>query len=180
MNNHKNHLRSTVVKLYNKTKCPTAILRPLLVAAGKSVGATTSGVVVKVTQARYPRSRGMAYRGWPYIWHLQGRRKKGRDHRKQVIDTRGGWFTISLPGTHPAYDLIGLARQFYKVAQHEWAHIKDYQGDVYYREPRTASGRRIAHDQRPCEQAAYREVMFAKPLNIDDMILDLALYLETH
>ena len=167
------------MKLYNKTKCPDDILRPLLLRAGKSIGAQTTGVVVKVTQGRSPCTRGMAYRACVvYSWHLHGSRKKGHTPLGQQIPTNGGFIQISLPGPHPAYDKIVLAQRFYTIMQHEWAHIKQYQSSQRYATPRTVGGRRIAHDLRPAEKDAYKEVMFAKKLDNDDLILALALYLE--
>jgi len=59
------------MKLYNKTKCPDKILTGLLAAAGRSVGARTSKVVVKVTQGQGLRTKGRVYRGLPYQWHLK-------------------------------------------------------------------------------------------------------------
>jgi len=167
------------MKLYNKTKCPDSILRPLLLRAGKSIGANTSGVVVKVTQGQSPRTRGVAYKCFVvYSWHLHGRRKKSRTLLGQQISTNGGFIQISLPGPHPAYDKIVLAQRFYTIMQHEWAHIKQYQSGQHYATPRTVGGRRIAHDLRPAEKDAYKEVMFAKKLDSDDLVLALALYLE--
>ena len=187
------------MKLYNKTKCPDEILKPLLVAAGKSVGARTANVVVKVTQGQYGHScKGMSYNHFAvYTWHLWGRKKKERKYRKGSIRTDSGWFEITLPGNlHTCFvnaefdkekgivvgevNHIGHAENFYKTAQHEWGHIKDYQDGTYTRTPRTSSGRRIAWTDRPCEQAAMNRVEDAKKIKgIDDLILNLAIYFES-
>jgi len=175
------------MKLYNKTKCPNNILRPLLVAAGKSVSARTGNVVVKITQGYYAHSRrGHAVECWGVqTWHLKGRRRKGRPYKQGYIDTDGGWFQISLPGQvvcsfykgQPQW--IIYAESFYETAQHEWSHIKDFQNNRRFNTPRTTSGRRVAWRDRPVEISAENHVAEAKKIsNLDDMILELALYFE--
>ena len=182
------NLPSGFMKLYNKTKCPDSILKPLIVAAGKSVGVKTGKVVVKVTQGRYGQSyKGMAHAdSLVYTWHLWGRKRKGRKYRTSLIATDGGWFEITLPGNEHHCFVGGLpphisnARNFYKTVQHEWSHIKDYQDGTYERSPRTPNGRRIDWASRPCELAAMRSVKEAKDIQgIDDIILALAIYFES-
>lgn len=172
------------MKLYNKTKCPDEILRPLLVAAGKSVGARTSKVIVKVTQAQRHHSRGKAYKiPLVYSWHL--RRLKNRKNEGRLIWTDGGYFEISLPakGTEERLNLYGgayrVAGRFYELAQHEWAHIKDYQANRHMPMPRTPSGRRVRWEDRPCEVAAMNSVEDANKIKkTETLIAKLAEYLK--
>jgi len=180
------------MKLYNKTKCPDAILRSILVAAGRSVGARTARVACKVTQGRSLSSKGSAYScvmsffsvsGVLYTWHLK--RVKTNDAKHRIIDTDGGWIEITLPRLHsikrmqrffPDTDAITLAYSFLDTAQHEWAHIKDFQRGTYRRTPTTPSGRRIRWADRPCEIYAMDQVEQAKTV-ADDGIMQLALWL---
>jgi hypothetical protein len=181
------------MKLYNKTKCPGSILKPLLIAAGKSVGARTTGVVVKVTQIRqsYREGSGVAYQQpLVYSWHLRNfKSRRGHIHRVplgkvplgKLIRTDGGWVEIRLPAksTFENLDSLKRAAYFYEVAQHEWGHIRDYQQGVREVSPRTPSGRRVRHDDRIEEQRANAYVAEAKKLyGVDDLILDLAIWLE--
>jgi len=171
------------MKLYNKTKCPKELLYPLLVAAGESVGARTSRTVVKVTQGRGSRIKGVAYNyRTVYTHHLHRKRQK----YKGTLRTLGrsifceGYFEITLPakGTHRGQDEIDKARTFYEVAQHEWAHIRDYQERTRFEERRTPTGRRPRWKDRPIEIAACNRVEDARKMsNQDDLILNLAIYL---
>jgi len=186
-------LKELNIKLYNKTKCPNKILEPLLIAAGKSVGARTSNVVVKVTQGHSISIRGRAHAGFPYLWHLRNLKCRRNPKRfgtgepplGKLVQTDGGWFEITLPKLtsivriNTKYDRVDCASSFYKVAQHEWGHIRDYQQGTMTRSHRTPSGRRIRHDDRIEEIRANSYVENAKKIsNADDLILDLALWLE--
>ena len=173
------------MKLYNKTKCPDKILTGLLAAAGRSVGARTSKVVVKVTQGQGLRTKGMAYKGWPYQWHLK--HVKTKQARKRFIDTEGGWIEVTLPkllslqrmACWPGIDAISLAKKFFKTAQHEWSHIRDFQQRTFIASPTNPSGRRIRWAERPCEIYAMEQVENAKkPNNLDDILLNLAEWIE--
>jgi len=179
------------MKLYNKTKCPDGILKPLLIAAGKSVGARTTCVIVKVTQTRqfYRGSSGVAYQQpLVYSWHLRNlKSRRGHVHYVplgevplgKLIETDSGWIEIRLPARGKGGDTVERAFRFYKVAQHEWGHIRDYQQDIREVSPRTPSGRRIRHDDRLEEQRAYAYVDEAGITpDVDDLILDLAVWLE--
>lgn len=172
------------MKLYNKTKLPDKLLKQLLTVAGLSVKARTSNVVVKVTQGRSLRSKGMAYRGQPYQWHLKS--VKSKVARQRLISSDSGWIEITLPRLYsvmrmvsfPTLDAIELAKRFYATAQHEWSHIRDFQKGKYAYTPRTRSGRRTRWADRPCEISAMNQVVDAAKLDIDDMILELALLIE--
>ena len=150
-------------------------------------------MVVKVTQTHLQRrmSSGVAcQQPFVYSWHL--RNLKGRRNQKRfgtgeepplgkLIETDGGWIEIRLPakGTFGNLGPLEQVEYFYEVAQHEWGHIRDYQQRTFRVSPRTPSGRRIRHDDRIEEQRADAYVDEAKKLHrIDDLILDLAVWLE--
>ena len=159
------------MKLYNKTKCPTELLRPLLLAAGKSVKADTGGVAVQVNPGRC---------GW--LKGARGSAVKCDFVRigKRWLQTNGGRIRLTLPGMiNSCYvDSLSLVEGFYQTAQHEWAHIKDYQAGTFVRSPQSKSGHRIRWAKRPCEQYANAQVMFAKKVNVDDLLIDLAIWIE--
>ena len=149
------------MKLYNKTSLPTAALEAVLVAAGRAVGARTGGVVVKVTQNRSIGTSGLAQRlAFVYAWHLRGRRRGNVRKLGRMIRTDGGWFSISIPRpTTAPHDWLDAAESIFRVAMHEWVHIRDYQGG--YWKPwsvRGPGGRRPPHDARPEEIRAYDAV----------------------
>jgi hypothetical protein len=136
------------MKLLNYTKIPDAILEPLLLRAGRAVGARTAGVVVKVNPAyRCTGSSGMAYACAWVRW------KRGSECR---LTTDGGAFRISLP---IRYDPLKAAQNFFRTARHEWGHIRDYQTRDYWTlgnsRIRRLGSRRPPHDSRPEEIRAY-------------------------
>lgn len=156
------------MKLYNRTKIDTAILESLLVKAGRSVGARTSNVIVKVNSSR-GAIRGMAYR----CSHVRiGTR---------YIATDGGMFFISIPSLFPT-DPLSIARTFFDIAQHEFYHVKEYQDGNINFSKRGAGGRRARHDSRPEEIRAYNAVndteLRKRKGEFDSVILDLAIDLE--
>lgn len=171
------------MRMFNKTKCPDELLKPLLILAGRSVGAKTSRVVVKVTQGRSYYSRGTAEAAhYVYTWHLKGRRTGKKSTLGRKIRCIGGFFTIALPAKCEKFTGIGgtdRARAFYETAQHEWGHIRDYQSGNYLRSPRTPSGRRIRWRDRPAEIQANNYVADAKrPPAASDLIIALGQYLD--
>ena len=146
------------MKLYNKTELPDAVLEPLLVAAGRCVGARTSGVVVKVTQGRNAGVSGMAHSAtFVNSWHL----KRVSKWKSERVSTDGGWFRITKPWSRPGWDSLTVAQSFFAVAMHEWVHIRDYQNDGHWTMPWAragSSGRRARHDSRPKEPRAINGV----------------------
>ena len=177
------------MKFYNnKTRIPSAILERFLVAAGRSVGARTGKVVVKVTAGRM---RGLASEGFAvYEWHLRNlkSRRRGRRILGRAIDTDGGWFHLSLPVDPSPGDPLTLAESVWNLAQHEWGHIRDYQAGGTRRltfSRRGGNGRRPDHDSRPEEIRAERyireshaAVAAGKKRAADDEILALAVWYE--
>ena len=178
------------MKLYNKTKCPDAILEPLLVRAGRQIGVRTGGVIVKVTAGRSAACRGQAFEcSWVYVWHLRNlkSRRNGR-----AIETDCGYFALSLPAPlvlgGASSDALKCAETFSSVARHEWGHIKDYQHGGTERldwSKKTAAGRCAPHDLRPEEKRANRysreaaeKIEAGKLQTADDDILALAIWME--
>lgn len=165
------------MKLYNKSRCPDGILRPLITAAGQRVGARTAGVVVKVTQGRSGRMRGMAYRGWPFLWHLTRHRQRGRN-RTRMVRTVGGWIEITLPIARGLADSLKLAENVYRLLLHEWQHVREYQMPVRLRcDPNT-----VPHDSRIQERRAYaaerRGLAKGYSHKAEEAILALAVWFE--
>ena len=170
------------MQLFNKTKCPNSILKPLLAIAAESIGVKTAGVVVKVTQGHGNAISGRAM-DWciVYLDHLQRKRRKKFVWNRAAIRVKG-YIELVLPKPRrlELYSLTyeGLAHKFYAVAQHEWAHIKDFRNKISGATLQTPSGRRVNWKDRPCEQYAQREVMFATKLWVDNdkPMKDLAKY----
>jgi hypothetical protein len=113
--------------------------------------------VVKVTQGRNRGVSGIAYQCYEvYNWHLF----RGGSHTKGV-KTDGGYFQLTIPKPTPGWDFLGLAEQVFKVAMHEWVHIRDYQKGGRWAMPfssKGAGGRRPLHDRRPEELRAINAV----------------------
>ena len=135
------------MKLYNRTRCPDSILKPLLSAAGRAVGARTGGVVVKVTQAR---TWGCSGQAWDWTAVRRGWLTGNRNHQRWIETDRGA-ILIRLPLVRPTHDPLERAERVYRVALHEWQHVKDYQRG---RRDNYSSRRRPRWRDRPCERRA--------------------------
>lgn len=159
------------MKLYNRTKINDGVLSALLVSAGLSIGARTSGVIVNVNMSRGPHSSGTAYECCALKIN------------KRWVKTDGGYFDIRIPRGHP--DPIKAAQCVLYVARHEWGHIRDYQagGRLAMEFAKKTNGRRPKHDSRPeeirAENYIYDSDAKLKPGHFDDVILDLAAELES-
>lgn len=162
------------MRLFNKTRCPDLVLKPLLAMAAESVGVKTSGVVVKVTQGRGNSMRGRAA-DWTlvYLDHLQKKKRKvKRNVYRRASIRANGYIELILPKPK-RLGLFNLTHEklvyrFYRLAQHEWAHIKDFHNKVSAPTPRTPGGRRVRWGNRPCEKYAQKEVMFASKLHLQN------------
>lgn len=156
------------MKLINRTRVPDELLEPLLILAGRRVGARTRGVVVQVNPGRF--AKGMAYECIRVRWTPRSRR---------WLDTDGGAFKVTLPSCGSA---LWRAMEFADVAAHEWCHIREYQQGGSSRFPfsrKAASGRRPAHRFRP-EEVRVRERLLetAEDRRCDDATLALGLWLD--
>lgn len=192
------------MKLWNKTTIPSEILEPVIKIAGKLAGARTLNVIVIATQAR---SMGVSGEAWQSneieipSWVKRARSyRSGRgvkysysnnDYNYYITrfaKTDGGYFYLRIPYrknlcANPSshWDFINSAQSVYRVAIHEWAHIKDFQDKTCKRTQRTPSGRRVKWEERHCERYAnsIRREALKKPNQIsDDEILNLAIVLE--
>lgn len=164
------------MKLYNRTRCPDAVLAAVLNAAGKLSGARTAGVVVKVTAGA--SVRGLAFRAdWVRLGFLTGRGFSGTSRK---VGTDRGYYRIILP-CRAAFsdDPIKLAQHFFQTAIHEWVHIRDFQ----HHECFCNFNRRWAN--RPHERRAVAAtntaldlIRFGLRSDPEDEILALAIWLE--
>lgn len=171
------------MKLYNRTKIPDELLYPLLVAAGRSVGARTAKVVVKITGTRFSSAcRGKASN---YTSVRRGFLTGCSRHKQRI--SCDGFFRLVIP-TKPIWsdnDALQIAQRVYEIAQHEFGHVRDYQSTLpdlawshqrsYRRRPRWAD--------RPEEKRAMKYVQAASEKTTngqlcsrDDLILNLALW----
>lgn len=129
------------MKLYNRTPLDGEILKAVLTKAGRSVGARTAGVIVKVNlMQNHLGTRGLATECF------------SNRIGKRWIKTDGGdiKLTFSLHSMQP----IEIARAILELARHEFGHIRDYQNGgrfaMEFSKP-NSSGRRPIHDSRPEE-----------------------------
>ena len=191
------------MKLYNKTKYPNDLLENLLVEAGKSVGARTSNVIVKATSAKqgYHHSYGTAHRAdYVYEWFLSSRayKKNSTELKKRMISTDGGYYTITIPNPfipqwvkdsdiYPhwleahCYDGISLVESIFRVACHEWRHIKQYQDRLFNFRDKQEQAKH--HDNRSWEKDAIKasSKTLSKPRDkTQEAILNLALWIEAN
>ena len=170
------------MKLYNRTRCPDEVLAPLLTAAGRAVGTRTGKVIVKVTQGSRGGCQGETNScAWVREFALATRKyTKDGKLKRRLVATDGGWIRMTLPGPHPAYDPLDQAERFYRLAVHEWAHVKDYQdggkrfGDY---NKRWANRPHEMRANRMCAEAMEREEA-GQIKGRDEEILALAIWLE--
>jgi len=80
--------------------------------------------------------------------------------KSERVATDGGWFRLTIPWKRPGWDSLAVAESVFKVAMHEWVHIKDYQAGKWSLPWSSASrgGRRPKHDSRPEELRAINGV----------------------
>jgi hypothetical protein len=178
------------MKLYNKTRIPDTVLAPVLIDAGRAVGARTAGVIVKVTQGQsYWSCSGTASRcDWVKRWFLATRAyKKDPTSRtklliKGIVDTDCGMINLTMPRVRDnPHDPLERAESIYNMAAHEWGHIKQYQERRLITAMHDATLRRRRHDNRPWEKDAIKAASKAQRKATGkkaDHILALALVLE--
>jgi len=152
--------------IYNQTPYKLEIIGNILSLAHQQVGIDKGTTVVKVTTKR---SRigcsGVAYKSYP-----RGRLRKilEKYHPPKTWQSDLGWVKISFSGPDafdlrfkddPNFDIVYYAaRQFYEVALHEFAHIKDYRMKTHITTPLTPTGKRIWWKNRPAEKFAISQV----------------------
>jgi hypothetical protein len=144
-----------MIRLYNHTKHPDGPMRDVLTYAARAIG-VKGDVCVKVTRSLCPRPRAYAARGFPYSGFMWGAGDcKGRN--SILLGNMPGFVVMSLPNrlTRPGVDWLAACWWFMKTALHEMAHVFQFRENIFWKleeaEKRQASGRRQAHDRRPCE-----------------------------
>jgi hypothetical protein len=158
-----------MIKLYNKSPYDDKTLIRVLSYCSRRMK-VKGDTVVKVTCNHSGGSKGMAHRGFPYLWHLSKKRIKG-DRRTKMIGKNEGWFEISI--VHPNhikrwlkhdknYD-ISACESFIRVSSHEFAHIYQFRNFETFFTERTNTGKRIAHRKREIEIDANNKVYNKEP-----------------
>lgn len=141
------------MKLLNNTPVPDAVLEAVLIKAGRAVGAKTTAVVVQVNRGTR-HCHGIACECNWVRW--KGARK---------LVTECGAFRLALPildlsrekNPHVAehkrknWDPLIVAESFFRIARHEWGHIRDFQARDRWRLAFSRGSRRPQHDRRPEE-----------------------------
>lgn len=163
------------VRLYNRTKHDSAILRKVLNYAARRVG-VHGEVVVLVTTSRRIVS-GEMHQNFPYVGYLKGwcyhTEEEKHRYRRRMIGRLAGWYEIRLQAPKPwrgpanaRYD----ASEFLRIAMHESAHVADFREGRFHGpqgllsgEQRDSAGRRLAHDRRPVEISARNRTEDAPP-----------------
>ena len=173
-----------MIRLYNHTGIDDKPIRGVLTFAASRIG-VVGDVAVKVTPNRLVDGHysGVAQGGFPYISYLQDKPRAKWGGR--MANTPTGYIEIALPGKQVAESKqeIEAGQQFLHTALHEMSHVLDYREHFYEREPRTANGRRLAHDKRPCELRAENRVYDAlqggwAKRRADELIIALAIAIE--
>jgi len=158
--------------LFNNTKIPDELLKPLLKAAARAVGARLGKVPVKLTQGRYSHTQGHFHNClWVKRWALTGVRKWDRneklrpawkkDDRKVYCD--GGYIRLAMPAHNGSCseDEIGpMVRFCFEIMMHEFAHVADAQEYKVFRSsyPFPGAQRRKKWGRRHIEVSAIDRV----------------------
>lgn len=169
-----------MILLFNRTRCADQVIKDVLAFAARRVG-VKGDTPVKVSTGRY-NTEGVAYNSFPYLWYMKGGRRYKTKRTSHLIGNVG-YITMSVP---MGIDPLAVAESFMRVALHEMGHIRSYRDGTYgkEREPTTRTGRRIAHDQRPCEILAnnYADDAIATRahrVQRDELVLALAIAIES-
>jgi len=165
-----------MIHLKNSTKYNNKAILKVLRYAERKIG-VEGNTYVGVKPAQHWYGNGLA--NWEGKYDFE---------KFKRIEFNCGWIEIRIPifiRKSIGYDELSLADSFLSISLHEFAHIKDYRIKKYFNEPKTKSGRRIAHDKRPCEVSAYNQVYDARKLTRKNqllkeqkIILDFALEIE--
>ena len=188
------------MKLYNNTRLDTEILRKVLYRAAKAVGSVrTKEVVIKVTtSSRYLSGRVEGWWGGYYEWFLSGesapcttyssdlhhshRRSQRDDTKGRLVFSDGGFMFLRIPvmGKYnwPDYtDPLYLAEEIYRIAAHEWRHIRDKQKKKQFGQYNRRWANR-PHERRAVNSANRALRLKDQRKDIQEAILDLALCVE--
>jgi len=150
------------VKVYNYSHIPDAVLGPVLGTAARAVGLDASEVVV-IVRTRYGGYRNVAGRAYNYVmvrkWFVSrspAPPARGVKEGNQEIQCRG-CVVLRLPPYRgkPLASAEGAAVNIYRVASHEFSHVRDYH-EGRWTVSEYAAGRKRPHDKRPWERRARR------------------------
>lgn len=176
-----------MIKLFNQSRYPDRLLIPLLAEAYKQIG-VRGAIAVKITEKRSQISvSGFYCHVVPCLGDVQRMRWDNIDRWVPVKGVSRGYIHILLPSLrirnlHECFDLIGLASLIYRVILHEFAHARDFRSGKDFPRIRTASGKRLKHDNRPEEISANWQVdkVMKRRMNrrVEDTIIDLACFFE--
>ena len=167
------------MKVFNHTKIPDELLKPILYRSAKAVGSIrTQKVVIKITTSQYSYSghvkpcRIMAYR----LWYLEGR-YSDKPSKQIMLRSDGGYMFLRIPVNRFTQDPIAFAENVFNLASHEWQHIKDLQKNNRFGEY-NRNWRNRPHERRAITAAKRADRVKDKNEFIQDSILNLALFME--
>ncbi len=174
------------MKLYNHTKINDKILEKVLYLSAKAVGAVRTGkVVVKVTTSTYGCSgevRNSRYGFMYYHGYLNSSRKWNKKtgeyinkKDRKLISTDGGYMFLKITAKHR--EPLILAERIFDLASHEWQHIKDLQKHGKFGSY-NRNWKNRPHERRAITASKRAERVKDKRLDIQDAILNLAIYIE--
>jgi len=176
-----------MIRLYNHTRHPDGPIRDVLTYAARAIG-VEGDVCVKVTRSRHHKAGAFAKRGYPYAGFMRGvDRREGRDGI--LLGDKPGWIIMSLPNrlSRPGTDWLESCWWFMQTALHEMGHVIQFRENVFWKlemaEKKSRTGRRMAHDRRPCEVDAdnrqYDVLNDKRKFNrCQDLAIDLAIAIE--
>lgn len=165
------------MKLYNKTKIPDKVLERLLYRSAKAVGSVrTQKTVVKVTTSQYGCSGVVKGTGFG-MWKYYERYLKGSGSSTKLIWSDGGYMFLRVPSSNFRQDPLMFSEEVYKLAAHEWRHIRDHQKHVKMDTHKKRWANR-SHEKRAMNSAkkAVREI--DRREDIQDAILNFAIEVE--
>lgn len=127
------------MKLFNYTRCPTKIVKPVLLAAARANGISTNNVLVLVSLSDK--------------W-VNGEARDSKWFKKEGCNKRLPCCgSIKITIATKMGDPFAAAYKFYSTAAHEWGHIDDYRNDPKRKLPWSRNPRH-KHDSRPQEKRA--------------------------
>ena len=165
------------MKLYNKTKISDKVLERLLYRSAKAVGSVrTQKVVVKVTASKTSYGHvSMGTGGFYYEWALRG--QSWETGSEKAICSDGGFMFLKIAISDYHQDPLDFADRVYRLAAHEWRHIRDYQKHVRFDTHRKRWANR-SHEKRAMNSARKATREIDKRGDIQDAILNVALEAE--
>lgn len=174
------------MKFYNHTKIDDKILEKVFYRAAKATGSVrTNKVIVKVnTSGKYISGVAFKTYGWLYKGWLEKNRKKDAyslgwiGDAAEKIYTDGGYIVLRIPvWSDFYYDLLEFAEKIYKVAAHEWRHIRDYQKNAIFHSHKIRWKNRC-QEKRAMFSEKKAMVIKDKRLDIQEDVINLGIQIE--